>query len=156
MPSTPGSSSDGKSFPRIRKFAKWMQETSRKRLGSTDDLKDDVAKKEELINATSFESVDKFEHNSVDTSERGDGTTPAGTPTASAGTVTAPTDELSESTRKAIAEEPLVGFWSWENTMRVHKIKMHVAEGSDLALHVVLAIVTNQLRMERNVIVSTV
>jgi hypothetical protein len=52
--------------------------------------------------------------------------------------------------------EPLVGFWNWDNTMRVHKMKMHVAEGSDLALHVVLAIVTNQLRMERNVVVSTV
>ena len=53
-------------------------------------------------------------------------------------------------------EQPLVGFWSWENTVRVHKIKMHVAEGSDLALHVVLAIVTNQLRLERNVLVTTV
>ena len=49
-----------------------------------------------------------------------------------------------------------MGFWNWDNTMRVHKMKMHVAEGSDLALHVVLAIVTNQLRMERNVVVSTV
>ena len=55
-----------------------------------------------------------------------------------------------------IPEEPLVGFWSWENTMRVHKMKLHVAEGCDLALHVVLAIVTNQLRLERNVVVSTV
>ena len=52
--------------------------------------------------------------------------------------------------------EPLVGFWNWDNTMRVHKMKMHVAEGSDLALHVVLAIVTNQLRLERNVVVTTV
>ena len=52
--------------------------------------------------------------------------------------------------------EPLVGFWNWDNTVRVHKMKLHVAEGSDLALHVVLAIVTNQLRLERNVVVSTV
>ena len=52
--------------------------------------------------------------------------------------------------------EPLVGYWIWDNTMQVHKMKMTVAKDSDLALHVVLAIVTNQLRLERNVILTTV
>lgn len=68
-------------------------------------------------------------------------------------------DGLSTSSSKSGKHEdlePLVGFWNWDNTMRVHKMKMHVAEGSDLALHVVLAIVTNQLRLERNVVVTTV
>eukprot|EP00548_Thalassiothrix_antarctica_P011157 CAMPEP_0194159238 /NCGR_PEP_ID=MMETSP0152-20130528/77720_1 /TAXON_ID=1049557 /ORGANISM="Thalassiothrix antarctica, Strain L6-D1" /LENGTH=96 /DNA_ID=CAMNT_0038868779 /DNA_START=671 /DNA_END=957 /DNA_ORIENTATION=+ len=51
--------------------------------------------------------------------------------------------------------EPLVGFWNWDNTMRVHKMKMHLAKETDLALHVIMAIVTNQLRQERNVVVST-
>mmetsp|Transcript_1856 Transcript_1856/g.2847 ORF Transcript_1856/g.2847 Transcript_1856/m.2847 type:complete len:518 (+) Transcript_1856:80-1633(+) len=79
-------------------------------------------------------------------------------------------NDLSNSSRKSVSSrasassqgaedeplEPLVGFWNWDNTMRVHKMKMHLAKDSDLALHVVLAIVTNQLRLERNVVVSTV
>ena len=68
-------------------------------------------------------------------------------------------DGLSTSSSKSGKHEdlePLVGFWNWDNTMRVHKMKMHVAQRSDLALHVVLAIVTNQLRLERNVVVTTV
>lgn len=52
--------------------------------------------------------------------------------------------------------EPLVGYWIWDNTMQVHKMKMTVAKDADLALHVVLAIVTNQLRLERNMILTTV
>eukprot|EP00546_Thalassionema_frauenfeldii_P002078 CAMPEP_0178936848 /NCGR_PEP_ID=MMETSP0786-20121207/25414_1 /TAXON_ID=186022 /ORGANISM="Thalassionema frauenfeldii, Strain CCMP 1798" /LENGTH=498 /DNA_ID=CAMNT_0020615323 /DNA_START=92 /DNA_END=1588 /DNA_ORIENTATION=+ len=70
----------------------------------------------------------------------------------------------SHSSRKSVSSqgsqdaplEPLIGFWNWDNTMRVHKMKMHLAKDSDLALHVILAIVTNQLRLERNVVVSTV
>lgn len=53
-------------------------------------------------------------------------------------------------------EQPLVGYWLWENTLRTHKIKMHVAKGTDLALHVVLAIITNQVRYERNAIAMTI
>lgn len=53
-----------------------------------------------------------------------------------------------------VDEQPLVGFWSWENSLRVHRMKMHVARGSDLALHVVLAVVTNQLRYERHATVA--
>jgi len=52
--------------------------------------------------------------------------------------------------------EPLVGYWIWDNTMQVHKMKMTVAKDSDLALHVVLAVVTNQLRLERNMLLTTV
>jgi hypothetical protein len=52
--------------------------------------------------------------------------------------------------------EPLVGYWIWDNTMQVHKMKMTVAKDSDLALHVILAVVTNQLRLERNVLLTTI
>jgi hypothetical protein len=47
-------------------------------------------------------------------------------------------------------EQPLVGYWIWEHTLRSHKIKLHVAKGTDLALHVVLAIIANQVRFERH------
>jgi hypothetical protein len=53
-------------------------------------------------------------------------------------------------------EQPLVGYWVWENTLRTHKMKMHVAKGADLALHVVLAVLVNQLRYERNAIAMAV
>ncbi|KAL7579425.1 hypothetical protein ACA910_014089 [Epithemia clementina (nom. ined.)] len=53
-------------------------------------------------------------------------------------------------------EQELVGYWLWENTLRTHKMKMHVAKGADLALHVVLAIIVNQVRYERNAIAITI
>lgn len=53
-------------------------------------------------------------------------------------------------------EQPLVGYWVWENTLRTHKMKMHLAKGSDLALHIVLAVLVNQLRYERNAIAIAV
>lgn len=53
-------------------------------------------------------------------------------------------------------DEPLVAYWSWENSLRVHKMKMHLAKGSDLALHVVMAVIVNQVRYERNAIAATV
>lgn len=52
--------------------------------------------------------------------------------------------------------EPLVGYWIWDNTMQIHKMKMMVAKDLDLALHIVLAVVTNQLHLEWNVILTTV
>jgi hypothetical protein len=51
-------------------------------------------------------------------------------------------------------EQPLVGYWTWQNSIRVHRMKMHLAKSSDLALHVVLAVVTNQLRYERHATVA--
>lgn len=53
-------------------------------------------------------------------------------------------------------DQPLVGYWLWENTLRTHKMKMHVAKGTDLTLHVALAIITNQVRYERNAIAMTI
>lgn len=53
-------------------------------------------------------------------------------------------------------EQPLVGYWMWENTLRTHKMKMHVAKNTDLALHVVMAIIVNQVRYERNAIALTI
>jgi hypothetical protein len=52
--------------------------------------------------------------------------------------------------------QPLVGFWSWDSRIRVHRMKMHVGAGADLALHVVLAVVTNQLRSERHAVAVAV
>lgn len=56
----------------------------------------------------------------------------------------------------AIKPQPLVGYWAWEHSLRTHKIKMHLAKGSDLALHVVLAVLVNQVRYERNAIAIAV
>jgi hypothetical protein len=53
-------------------------------------------------------------------------------------------------------DQPLVGYWLWENTLRTHKMKMYVAKGTDLTLHVALAIITNQVRYERNAIAMTI
>jgi hypothetical protein len=48
-------------------------------------------------------------------------------------------------------KQPLVGYWAWENTLRVHKMRLHLAQRGDLAQHVVLAIIMNQVRCERHV-----
>lgn len=53
-------------------------------------------------------------------------------------------------------EDGICGYWKWENTWKTHQIKMHLAEASDLAMHVVLAIIANQVRYERNAIAMTV
>jgi hypothetical protein len=48
---------------------------------------------------------------------------------------------------------PLVGYWFWKHTtfnFQQHKMHMHLAKNSDLALHVILAIIVNQVRSERN------
>ena len=63
-------------------------------------------------------------------------------------------EDVASSTESPL--EPLVGFWAWDNTLRVHKMKMHVGKGADLALHVILAVVTNQLRTERHAIAVSV
>lgn len=47
---------------------------------------------------------------------------------------------------------PLVGFWVWENTENLHQMKMHLAKGSDAALHIMLAILTNLVTIERNAV----
>ena len=67
-----------------------------------------------------------------------------------------------KSTDEAKAKEqekeypPLVAYWQWKNTMRVHKMQLHLGKNSDLALHVVLAILVNQVRYERNALAMTV
>jgi hypothetical protein len=52
-------------------------------------------------------------------------------------------------------EEPLVAYWKWEHSFHTQKMKMHLAKNSDLALHVVIAIIANQVRYERNAIAMT-
>lgn len=66
------------------------------------------------------------------------------------------TQDAHDSDEEKDADQPLVGYWLWENTFRNHKMKMHVAKGSDLALHVVLAILVNQVRYERNAVAMTI
>eukprot|EP00980_Cylindrotheca_fusiformis_P003678 scaffold818_cov136-Cylindrotheca_fusiformis.AAC.44 len=45
-------------------------------------------------------------------------------------------------------KEPLVAYWQWKNSYTRHKIQMHLAKNSDLALHVVLSIILNICRYE--------
>jgi hypothetical protein len=45
-------------------------------------------------------------------------------------------------------KEPLVAYWQWKNTYTTHKMQMHLAKNSDLALHVVLSIILNISRYE--------
>lgn len=44
---------------------------------------------------------------------------------------------------------PLVGWWVWEHTSRRHQLKMHLAKGSDIALHCIVAIVCNMVNVEK-------
>jgi hypothetical protein len=52
-------------------------------------------------------------------------------------------------------EEPLVAYWKWEHSFHTQQMKMHIAKNSDLALHIVVAIIANQVRYERNAIAMT-
>ena len=54
------------------------------------------------------------------------------------------------------ADQPLIGYWNWEHSLRTQKMKMHLAKGTDLALHVVVAIIVNQVRYERNALAMTI
>ncbi|KAG7373800.1 hypothetical protein IV203_012895 [Nitzschia inconspicua] len=48
---------------------------------------------------------------------------------------------------------PLVGYWFWKHTtfhFGQHKMFLHLAKNSDLALHLILSIIVNQVRSERN------
>jgi hypothetical protein len=54
------------------------------------------------------------------------------------------------------APQPLVAYWAWKNSIMTHKMRMHLAKNSDLGLHVVLAILANQVRYERNALAMTV
>lgn len=49
---------------------------------------------------------------------------------------------------------PLCGHWVWENTVATHKMKMHLAKGTDVTLHCVLAILSNMVTVERAVVGS--
>jgi len=45
---------------------------------------------------------------------------------------------------------PLVGWWVWEHTERRHQMKMHLAKGTDVALHCLVAITTNMVHVEKH------
>jgi hypothetical protein len=49
-----------------------------------------------------------------------------------------------------IAHPPLDGHWVWEHTIKTHRIKMNLAKGCDIALHCLLAVMTNMITLERN------
>lgn len=44
---------------------------------------------------------------------------------------------------------PLAGWWVWEHTQRRHQLKMHLAKGTDIALHCLVAIVCNMVQVEK-------
>jgi len=44
---------------------------------------------------------------------------------------------------------PLVGWWVWEHTKRRHQLKMHLAKGTDIALHCIVAITCNMVNVEK-------
>ena len=48
-----------------------------------------------------------------------------------------------------IAHPPLDGHWVWEHTINTHKMKMNLAKGCDVALHCLLAVMTNMVSLER-------
>jgi hypothetical protein len=48
-----------------------------------------------------------------------------------------------------IAHPPLDGHWVWEHTLNTHKMKMNLAKGTDIALHCLLAVMTNMVSLER-------
>jgi len=61
---------------------------------------------------------------------------------------------ISEAKRKgpeAQQFDPLVAY-----SLHSHKMKMHLAKGADLALHIVVAVLVNQVRYERNAIAITI
>ena len=71
--------------------------------------------------------------------------------------ITNSSDSMPSQQQDKVKESPpLVAYWAWKNTIRTHKIQMHLSKNSDLALHVVLAILVNQVRCERNAIAMTV
>jgi len=43
----------------------------------------------------------------------------------------------------------LCGYWVREYTPKTDRTKMHLAKGTDIALHCILAVITNLLRLER-------
>jgi hypothetical protein len=45
---------------------------------------------------------------------------------------------------------PLVSWWVWERTPNLYQIKMHLAKGTDIALHCLVAITTNLVYVEKN------
>lgn len=156
---------DSKSFSKVRKFGKWLKKgveagtewatsppgSAPGRAADSNKLspKEKDSKQADIDSApTSAVNGDDKIDSDIDTSDQIH-------PTSSQISLDDQSTSSSKSGKQEILE-PLVGFWNWDNTMRVHKMKMHVAKGSDLALHVVLAIVTNQLRYERNVVVTTV
>lgn len=67
------------------------------------------------------------------------------------------TTDAEESTNdNKSTKQPLVGYWAWENTLRSHKMKLHLARRADLGLHIVMAVIVNQVRYERNALAMTV
>lgn len=71
-------------------------------------------------------------------------------------TLTTADEEKEESTdaKEESATEPqLVGYFSWEHGFRTtHTLKLRLAKCSDLALHIVIGVLVNQVRYERNAV----
>ena len=48
------------------------------------------------------------------------------------------------------APPQLQSWWVWEHTQNLHQMKMHLAKGCDVALHVIIAITTNMVNVEKH------
>jgi hypothetical protein len=161
----PSKKKDAKSFSKVRKFGKWLKkvgeagtEWATSPPGSVPSRAADSNKSTTKEKDSKQTDIDGAAHNEANGDEKEDSDIDNSDQIRPTSSQISLDDQSTSSSKSGKHEvlEPLVGFWNWDNTMRVHKMKMHVAEGSDLALHVVLAIVTNQLRYERNVVVTTV
>lgn len=45
---------------------------------------------------------------------------------------------------------PLSGYWVREHTVKTDRVKLHLAKGTDIALHTILMVLTNLVQVERN------
>jgi len=52
------------------------------------------------------------------------------------------------------SDSSLCGYWVWEHTPTKHQIKLHLSKNSDKALHCLLAIITNQVDIEKKAVAS--
>jgi hypothetical protein len=51
--------------------------------------------------------------------------------------------------KMSLLHPQLCGYWVREHTAKTDRIKMHLAKGTDVALHAILCVITNSVRVER-------
>ena len=51
--------------------------------------------------------------------------------------------------KMSLLHPKLCGYWIREHTAKTDRVKMHLAKGTDVALHTILSVITNSVRVER-------